>query len=73
VLKGNERPDPDSHHHPSDFDSTVAAAVSLGLQVAVSDPAYELVVGFLPSAQLPAAAAITGAPALAAVDYPITR
>ncbi len=56
---------------PSEFDSMVAAEVSLGLQVTTSAPAYDMVVGFLPIAQLPAAAQISAVPALAAVTYPM--
>ncbi len=56
--------------NPSEFDSMVAAEVSIGLQVTTSAPAYDMVVGFLPIAQLPAAAQISGTPALAAVTYP---
>ncbi len=55
--------------NPSEFNSTVAVAVSLGLQVLISDPAHDLVVGFLPIAQLPAAAQISGVPSLTAITY----
>ncbi len=57
-------------NNPSEFNSTVAAEVSLGLQVTASAPAYDMVVGFLPIAQLPAAAQVSGAPSLTAVTYP---
>jgi hypothetical protein len=54
----------------ANFDFTVASEVRLGLQVTTSAPPHDMVVGFLPIAQRPAAAQISGVPAVAAVTYP---
>ena len=55
---------------PSNFSATVAAAESLGLQVTIISDTFDTVVGFLPIAQLPAVAQLTGSPSIAPVLYP---
>jgi hypothetical protein len=56
--------------NPSEYDSTEAAAVSLGMQVTMTDPGYDVMVGFVPIAQLPAIGAIAGAPSISPITYP---
>jgi hypothetical protein len=58
---------------PSNFSATVAAAESLGLQVTTVSDAYDTVVGFLPIAQLPAAAQLSGAPSITPLLYPTSN
>jgi hypothetical protein len=48
----------------ADFSSVLSQAQSLGLQVTTSSAAYDLIDGFLPIAQLPAAAQLSGAPSI---------
>jgi hypothetical protein len=49
---------------PSDFASMVANAESLGLQVTTVSSDFDIVVGFLPIANLPAIAQLAGAPSI---------
>jgi hypothetical protein len=56
--------------NPSDFNAMVAAAQSLGLQVQTSSAAYDIVIGFLPINELPAAAQLAGSPAITPLLYP---
>jgi hypothetical protein len=53
-----------------DFAAMVTAVENLGLQVQIVDPAYDIVTGFLPIAELPAAAQVAGAPIIAPLLYP---
>jgi hypothetical protein len=55
---------------PSNFSATIAAAESLGLQVTTVSDAFDIVVGFLPIAQLPAIAQLSGSPSITPVLYP---
>ena len=55
----------------SDFETMVASAESLGLQVSTESAAYDTVVGFLPIAELPAAAQIAGSPVILPLMSPI--
>jgi hypothetical protein len=57
----------------ADFAAMVSAAQSLGLQVTTSSAAYDMVIGFLPISELPAAAQLTGAPAITPLLYPLTN
>ena len=57
----------------SDFSSTVAAAESLGLQVTTVSDTYDIVAGFLPIAQLPAAGQLSGSPSITPVFDPLTN
>ena len=54
----------------SDFAAMLSAAESLGLQVTTSSATYNTVVGFLPIAELPAAAQLTGAPSITPLQSP---
>jgi hypothetical protein len=54
----------------ADFNTVVADAESLGLQVTTVSDAYDMVVGYLPIAQLPAAAQLAGAPSITPVLDP---
>jgi hypothetical protein len=56
-----------------DFAAMVSAAQSLGMQVTTSSAAYDMVIGFLPISELPAAAQLTGAPAIVPLLYPLTN
>jgi hypothetical protein len=55
----------------SDFNTLVADAESLGLQVTDSSAAYNIVVGFLPISALPSAAQLAGSPSITPLLYPI--
>jgi len=59
--------------NPSDFDTMVADAESLGLQMTDVSDAYDIVVGYLPIAELPSAAQLPGSPSIAPLLYPITN
>ena len=54
----------------TDFASVVANAESLGLQVTTESSAYDIVVGFLPIANLPAAAQLAGTPSITPIVSP---
>jgi hypothetical protein len=54
----------------SDFNSMVSALQALGMQVTSSSDADDVVEGFLPIAQLPAAAQVVGSPAIAPIFNP---
>jgi hypothetical protein len=54
----------------ADFDTMLAQAESLGLQVTTSSAAYDMVVGFLPIAELPAASQLPGNPSIVPLLYP---
>jgi hypothetical protein len=51
-------------NNPSDFATIVADAESLGLQVTDASNAYDIVVGFLPIAELPSVAQLPGSPSI---------
>jgi hypothetical protein len=57
----------------SDFATMLADAESLGLQVTDSSAAYGIVDGYLPIAELPAAAQLPGSPSLTPLLYPLTN
>jgi hypothetical protein len=57
----------------SDFNTLVADAESLGLQVTDSSAAYNIVVGFLPISALPGAAQLAGSPSITPLLYPVTN
>jgi hypothetical protein len=57
----------------SDFATMMADAESLGLQVTVSSAGYGIVDGYLPIAELPAAAQLAGSPSLTPLLYPLTN
>jgi hypothetical protein len=57
----------------SDFNTLVADAESLGLQVTDSSAAYNMVVGFLPISALPSAAQLPGSPSITPLLYPLTN
>jgi hypothetical protein len=58
---------------PGDFNTVVADAESLGLQVTDLSEAYDTVVGFLPIAQLPALAQLPTSSAVAPLLYPMAQ
>jgi hypothetical protein len=51
----------------------VAAAQSLGLQVTTTSDTYDIVTGFMPIAQLPSLAQLSGSPAITPMLYPTTN
>jgi hypothetical protein len=57
----------------SDFNTLVADAESLGLQVTDSSAAYNMVVGFLPISALPGAAQLAGSPSITPLLNPVTN
>ena len=57
----------------ADFSAMLAQAESLGLQVTTSSATYNMVDGFLPIAQLPAAAQLPGTPSIEPLLYPATN
>ena len=59
--------------NPADFAAMVSNAQSMGMQVTTSSAAYDTVIGFLPISELPAAAQLTGAPAITPLLYPGTN
>jgi hypothetical protein len=59
--------------NPADFAAMVSDVQSMGMQVTTSSAAYDTVIGFLPISELPAAAQLTGAPAITPLLYPGTN
>jgi hypothetical protein len=55
---------------PTDFASIVANAENLGLQVTIMSDSFDIVVGFLPIANLPAIAQLSGSPSITPVLNP---
>jgi hypothetical protein len=55
---------------PTDFASMVANAENLGLQVTIMSDSFDIVVGFLPIATLPAIAQLSGSPSITPVLNP---
>jgi hypothetical protein len=55
---------------PTDFASMVANAENLGLQVTIESDSFDIVVGFLPIANLPAIAQLSGSPSITPVLTP---
>ena len=55
---------------PTDFASMVANAENLGLQVTIMSDSFDIVVGFLPIADLPAIAQLSGSPSITPVFNP---
>jgi hypothetical protein len=55
---------------PTDFASMVANAENLGLQVTIESDSFDIVVGFLPIANLPAIAQLSGSPSITPVFTP---
>jgi hypothetical protein len=54
----------------TDFASMVANAENLGLQVTIESDSFDIVVGFLPTADLPAIAQLSGSPSITPVFTP---
>jgi hypothetical protein len=55
---------------PTDFASMVANAENLGLQVTIESDSFDIVVGFLPIANSPAIAQLSGSPSITPVFTP---
>jgi hypothetical protein len=55
---------------PTDFASMVANAENLGLQITIESDSFDIVVGFLPIANSPAIAQLSGSPSITPVFTP---
>ena len=71
VIEGNNVGIQIHGNDPSDFAAMVANAESMGLQVTVASDSYDMVVGFLPIANLPEIAQLAGAPSITPVFSPV--
>jgi hypothetical protein len=60
-------------NNPADFNTLVSELQADGMQINSSSATYGLVVGLLPIAQLPAVAALPGAPSVNPIFQPILR
>jgi hypothetical protein len=60
-------------NNPADFNTLVTELQAAGMQITSSSATYGLVVGMVPVAQLPAVAAIPGAPSVTPMFQPILR